>query len=104
MTDETMKDIERDAFEKWATENNHDIERYVGYNGGGYILPATHWLWVAWQARAAALQAALTDEQIESLWYCHMGHSISSGRMVAKAISFARALLTQAGLDKLKEM
>ena len=84
MTDETMKDGERAAL--YTMDQMRD-----------YAL-AFH------EVRAAALQAGLTDEQIESLWYCHMGHSISSGRMVAKAISFARALLTQAGLDKPKEI
>jgi len=43
-----------------------------------------------------AAPSGLTDEQIEHLWYTHMGHSISSGRMAEQAKEFARALLAAA--------
>ncbi|MCS6498998.1 hypothetical protein NYD60_03115 [Burkholderia thailandensis] len=50
------------------------------------------------QPAQADARVGLTDEQIETLWYEHMGHSIASCRMVSNAIEFVHAIIS--GVDQ----
>jgi hypothetical protein len=51
MTNETMKDGERAAFEAWANKNGIDARRGP-YKDSGYLYREGHVAWLAWQARA----------------------------------------------------
>ena len=62
---------QREAFEAWAIEEGH----FVGKDGAGDYkrLPA-YWMWTAWQAAQAAMQAAepagwiSVDERLPKPW------------------------------------
>ena len=62
---------EREAFEAWAESNDYTAFERVSAGApreGEYRNSHMHYLWTAWQARAALSRptpAALTDEQID---------------------------------------
>jgi len=66
MNNETMKDGKRAAFEAWALNEAISIVRSA-HNSDEYAYPAARASWKAWQARAAASQAALSDGQRAAL-------------------------------------
>ena len=145
MSNETMKDDERAAFEAWAADRGFPL------SGGTvcYANPGTEKAWEGWQARAAspqsggktfayaplpeyvqmidgdkprstmtvcrvkggayqiplytraaAPQAALTDEQITKVWL-QFDHTTFNLQSVA--IKFARALLNQATTESISD-
>jgi len=76
MTNETMKDGKRAAFEAWALNEAISIVRSA-HNSDEYAYPAARASWKAWQARAAASQAALSDaEDAERYRWLKMRSSI----------------------------
>lgn len=67
-----MSDSVREAFEKWARENGHDIHNAPEGFDCDYFIPITNRVWESWQAATAAADAkckSVGDERYGTGWF-----------------------------------